>query len=55
MVGTKGVSEPQTLQAGFAFSWSVLFMLAFVFCLIGFLFYILRSAAQQRQEALSVK
>jgi len=30
-------SEPQTVMAGFAFSWSVLFMLAVVFVVLSFL------------------
>jgi len=32
-----GRVEPQTVMAGFAFSWSVLFMLAVVFAVLGFL------------------
>lgn len=47
MAASKGVSEPQTIMAGMAFSWSVLFMLAVVFLLLGIFLWAARSACVQ--------
>lgn len=47
MAASKGISEPQTMMAGIAFSWSVLFMLGAVFLLLGIFAWAMRSACLQ--------
>lgn len=51
MAAAKGISEPQTIMAGFAFSWSVLFMLAVVFILLGVFAWAMRNACLQADAA----
>ncbi len=51
MAGTKGLTEPQTVMAGMAFSWSVLFMLTAVFLLLGVFAWLMRSACLQAEAA----
>lgn len=51
MAASKGVSEPQTMMAGIAFSWSVLFMLATVFVLLGVFTWAIRNACLQADAA----
>jgi len=51
MAGAKGISEPQTIMAGMAFSWSVLFMLVVVFLLLGIFAYAMRAACLQADAA----
>ena len=46
-----GIVETRTVMAGFAFSWSVLFMLVTVFILLGVLFWAIRSACIEAEEA----
>lgn len=47
MAASKGVSEPQTIMAGMAFSWSVLFMLTVFFLLLGIFAWAMRCACIQ--------
>ncbi|MDH4470772.1 MAG: hypothetical protein QE493_07390 [Verrucomicrobiae bacterium] len=51
MSSINGFKETQTLQAGIALSWSVLFLLAFVFLLLGILCWAIRSACLQADKA----
>jgi len=51
MAASKGMSEPQTIMAGLAFSWSVLFMLAVVFLLLGIFAWAMRAACLQADAA----
>ena len=51
MAVVKGMSEPQTVMAGMALSWSVLFMLAVVFLLLAVLVWFIRSACLQADTA----
>lgn len=51
MSASKGVTEPQTMMAGIAFSWSVLFMLAVFFLLLGIFAWAMRTACLQAHEA----
>jgi hypothetical protein len=51
MSSINGFKETQTLQAGIALSWSVLFLLAFVFLLLGILCWTIRSACLQADQA----
>ncbi|MBX9578345.1 MAG: hypothetical protein K2W97_07720 [Chthoniobacterales bacterium] len=47
MAASKGISEPQTIMAGMAFSWSVLFMLAAFFLLLVIFGWAMRTACLQ--------
>ena len=47
MVASKGISEPQTIMAGMAFSWSVLFMLVAFFSLLAIFGWAMRGACLQ--------
>ena len=47
MAAVNGLKEPQTLRAGFALSWSVLFLLCIIFLLFGVLGWAIRWACQQ--------
>lgn len=51
MAAAKGISEPQTIMAGMAFSWSVLFMLTVFFLLLGIFVWAMRSACLQANAA----
>ena len=51
MAATNGFKEPQTILAGLALSWSVLFLLAVVFLLLAVLAWSIRSACQARIQA----
>ncbi len=51
MAASKGISEPQTIMAGMAFSWSVLFMLAVFLFLIGVFAWAMRHACLQADAA----
>jgi len=55
MAATKGMSEPQTIMAGMAFSWSVLFMLVVVFLLLGIFGWAMRIACLQAEAAHRVR
>lgn len=47
MAGVSAIQEPQTVRAGFALSWSVLFLLFVFLLLFGILGWAIRSACQQ--------
>lgn len=51
MAASKGISEPQTIMAGMAFSWSVLFMLAAFFSLLIIFGWAMRAACLQADVA----
>lgn len=51
MAASKGISEPQTMMAGIAFSWSVLFMLATFFSLLAIFGWVMRRACLQANAA----
>lgn len=51
MAASKGISEPQTIMAGTAFSWSVLFMLAAFFSLLAIFGWAMRTACLQANAA----
>ena len=51
MAASKGISEPQTLMAGVAFSWSVLFLLAIFFLLLTIFAWAMRTACIQANIA----
>ena len=51
MAASKGVSEPQTIMAGMAFSWSVLFMLVAFFSLLAIFGWAMRTACLQADVA----
>ena len=51
MAASKGISEPQTIMAGMAFSWSVLFMLAAFFSLLAIFGWAIRAACLQADAA----
>lgn len=51
MAAAKGISEPQTIMAGIAFSWSVLFMLAVFFLVLGIFAWAMRNACIQADAA----
>ena len=51
MASVGGFKEMQTIQAGVALSWSVLFLLAVVFLLLGILGWAIRAACLQAEQA----
>lgn len=51
MASTNGFKEAQTIQAGIALSWSVLFLLAVFFLLLGIFAWSIRSACQEAEIA----
>lgn len=53
MAASKGISEPQTIMAGMAFSWSVLFMLAAFFSLLAIFGWAAFSACVQAEKVTS--
>ncbi len=50
MAAVNGFKEPHTLRAGFALSWSVLFLLGTIFLLFGLLGWAIRWACQQADK-----
>ena len=53
MAASKGISEPQTIMAGMAFSWSVLFMLVAFFSLLAIFGWAAFSACVQAEKVTS--
>lgn len=51
LAASSGVKETQTVQAGMALSWSVLFLLAVVFLLLGILGLAIRTACLEAEKA----
>jgi hypothetical protein len=51
MAASKGISEPQTVMAGMAFSWSVLFMLGIFFLLLAIFGWIVYRASSEADAA----
>ena|GEM_PF-2567455 len=51
LAASSGVKETQTVQAGMALSWSVLFLLSVVFLLLGILVLAIRSACFEAEKA----
>ncbi len=50
MASSGGFKEMQTIQAGMALSWSVLFFLLVLFLLLGFFVWAMHMASQQAQQ-----
>ena len=50
LAASSGVKETQTVQAGIALSWSVLFLLAVVFLLLGILGLAIRNACLEAEQ-----
>lgn len=51
LASASGLKESQTIQAGIALSWSVLFLLAVLFLLLGILCLAIRSACLHADQA----